>query len=153
MLSRALSRANLRNRAALAAPSLSHSAGRLPVSCTTTTAAGTTALHASGASLYTHLRVATAAFSTSTARHSSVPKPAELDAAEEQIWDILAAEFAPTALFVRDVSGGCGSMYAIEIASGKFAGLSMLKQQRLVNAALGDLVKGWHGLQLRTRAA
>ncbi|KKA28811.1 hypothetical protein TD95_002831 [Thielaviopsis punctulata] len=83
----------------------------------------------------------------------NIPKPEELDAAESQIWDILSAEFEPTALFVRDVSGGCGSMYAIEVASSKFAGLTMLKQQRLVNAALGDLVKGWHGLQLRTRAA
>ncbi|KAL1895135.1 hypothetical protein Cpir12675_003364 [Ceratocystis pirilliformis] len=92
------------------------------------------------------------AFSTSLQR-LNIPKPVELDEAESQVWDILASEFSPTALLVRDVSGGCGSMYAIEIASAKFAGLSVLKQQRLVNAALGDLVKSWHGLQLRTRAA
>jgi stress-induced morphogen len=43
-------------------------------------------------------------------------------------------------------------MYGIDISSEKFRGLSMLKQQRLVNAALGDLMKGWHGVQLKTRA-
>jgi stress-induced morphogen len=42
-------------------------------------------------------------------------------------------------------------MYGIEISSDKFRGLSILKQQRLVNAALGDLVKEWHGLQVKTR--
>jgi stress-induced morphogen len=52
---------------------------------------------------------------------------------------------------VQDISGGCGSMYGIEVTSEKFRGLNMLKQQRLVNATLGDLVKQWHGVQLKTR--
>lgn len=78
-------------------------------------------------------------------------KPSYLSEGESQIWDILVAEFAPTQLVVQDISGGCGSMYGIEICSEKFRGLNMLKQQRLVNAALGDLMKGWHGVQLKTR--
>ena len=41
-------------------------------------------------------------------------------------------------------------MYAIEVVSEKFRGLNMLKQQRLVNKILGDEIKGWHGVQLRT---
>jgi stress-induced morphogen len=61
------------------------------------------------------------------------------------------AELAPTQLVVQDISGGCGSMYGIEVTSEKFRGLNMLKQQRLVNATLGDLVKQWHGVQLKTR--
>lgn len=52
---------------------------------------------------------------------------------------------------MRDISGGCGSMYGIEISSDKFRGANMLKQQRMVNAVLGDLMKGWHGVQLKTR--
>lgn len=57
----------------------------------------------------------------------------------------------PTAsVLVRDVSGGCGSMYAIDIASPRFRGKNLLAQQRLVNRALGDQVKQWHGLQIRT---
>jgi BolA-like protein 3 len=52
---------------------------------------------------------------------------------------------------VQDISGGCGSMYGIEIVSEKFRGLSMLKQQRLVNGVLGEEIKGWHGVQLKTK--
>ena len=78
-------------------------------------------------------------------------KPTYLSEGESEIWDILVAEFAPAELLVQDISGGCGSMYGIEISSDKFRGLNMLKQQRLVNAALGDLVKQWHGVQLKTR--
>jgi stress-induced morphogen len=43
-------------------------------------------------------------------------------------------------------------MYSIDITSEKFRGLSMLKQQRLVNQVLGKEIKGWHGVQLRTKA-
>ncbi|RYP03687.1 hypothetical protein DL765_010418 [Monosporascus sp. GIB2] len=78
-------------------------------------------------------------------------KPDYLSPAESEIWDKLAAEFSPTELMVQDVSGGCGSMYGIEIASEKFRGVNMLKQQRMVNAVLGDQMKGWHGVQLRTK--
>jgi len=42
-------------------------------------------------------------------------------------------------------------MYGIEIASEKFRGTTMLKQQRMVNAVLGEQLKGWHGVQLRTK--
>ncbi|KAK4041344.1 hypothetical protein C8A01DRAFT_45494 [Parachaetomium inaequale] len=105
-------------------------------------------------------------FSTSTSVASAAPQPQEpapastgapekptyLSDGESQVWDILMAEFAPTQLVVQDISGGCGSMYGIEVSSDKFRGLPMLKQQRLVNAALGDLMKEWHGVQLKTRA-
>ncbi|KAL2123563.1 hypothetical protein VTJ04DRAFT_4018 [Mycothermus thermophilus] len=79
-------------------------------------------------------------------------KPTYLTKGESQVWDRLVAEFSPTELVVRDISGGCGSMYGIEISSEKFRGLTMLKQQRLVNAALSDLMKEWHGVQLKTKA-
>ncbi|KAL2270599.1 hypothetical protein VTJ83DRAFT_2783 [Remersonia thermophila] len=83
---------------------------------------------------------------------AGLEKPTYLTEGESQVWDILVAEFSPTELVVRDISGGCGSMYGIDITSEKFRGLNMLKQQRLVNAALGDLMKEWHGVQLKTRA-
>ncbi|KAK3179881.1 hypothetical protein K4F52_008716 [Lecanicillium sp. MT-2017a] len=71
--------------------------------------------------------------------------------AEQSIANILTEKLQPTEVLVQDVSGGCGSMYAIEIASHQFKGQTMLKQQRMVNAALGDLVKSWHGVQIRTK--
>lgn len=43
-------------------------------------------------------------------------------------------------------------MYAIDIQSEAFRGLNMLKQQRLVNQTIGEEIKGWHGVQLRTKA-
>lgn len=90
-------------------------------------------------------------YSTSAGSATPTPeKPDSLDQAESSIWDLLTAEFAPTELSVQDISGGCGSMYGIQIVSERFRGLNMLKQQRLVNQALGDQIKGWHGVQLRT---
>ncbi|KAB8301639.1 hypothetical protein EYC80_003477 [Monilinia laxa] len=76
--------------------------------------------------------------------------PDHLDEAEKKIWDLLYNELSPTKLQVQDISGGCGSMYGIEVVSEKFRGLNMLKQQRLVNKVLGEEIKGWHGVQLRT---
>ncbi|EQK99739.1 BolA protein [Ophiocordyceps sinensis CO18] len=70
--------------------------------------------------------------------------------AERSVAALLAQKLQPTNLLVQDVSGGCGSMYAIQIESPLFRGHSLLRQQRMVNAALGDLVKSWHGLQIRT---
>ncbi|ROV99118.1 hypothetical protein VMCG_06623 [Cytospora schulzeri] len=85
------------------------------------------------------------------AKSSVVEKPDFLDEAESTIWDRLTKEFNPVELVVQDISGGCGSMYGIDISSKKFRGANMLKQQRMVNTVLGDLMKGWHGVQLKTR--
>lgn len=43
-------------------------------------------------------------------------------------------------------------MYALDITSPKFAGLTVIKQHRLVNEILGERIKQWHGVQLKTRA-
>lgn len=44
-------------------------------------------------------------------------------------------------------------MYAIQVESEKFNGIGMVKQHRLVNKILEEEIKGWHGVQLRTKAA
>ncbi|POS80772.1 hypothetical protein DHEL01_v200859 [Diaporthe helianthi] len=87
----------------------------------------------------------------STGQSSGLEKPDFLNEAESEVWDRLSKEFSPVELLVQDISGGCGSMYGIEISSDKFRGANMLKQQRMVNAVLGDLMKTWHGVQLKTR--
>jgi stress-induced morphogen len=78
--------------------------------------------------------------------------PDHLNDKEKQIFEMLNRELRPEKLEVQDISGGCGSMYGIEVVSERFRGLSMLRQQRLVNEVLGEEIKGWHGVQLRTRA-
>ncbi|KAK9479448.1 altered inheritance of mitochondria protein 1 [Lipomyces japonicus] len=62
----------------------------------------------------------------------------------------LVDAFEPSSITVRDISGGCGSMFAINITSKAFKGLPMVRQHRLVNQVLADEVKKWHGLQLKT---
>ncbi|KAI5959119.1 hypothetical protein CANMA_004137 [Candida margitis] len=72
---------------------------------------------------------------------------------ESKIYKKLQDEFDPVNLQVQDVSGGCGSMFAILVESPKFKGLPMIKQHRLVNDILKDEIKKWHGLQLKTKSA
>ena len=43
-------------------------------------------------------------------------------------------------------------MYALDIVSEKFRGLSVIKQHRLVNSVLEAEIKKWHGVQLKTKA-
>ena len=82
----------------------------------------------------------------------STQEPVEvMDDYEQKVYNILKDEFNPVNLQVKDVSGGCGSMFAIIVESSKFKGLPMIKQHRLVNELLKDEIKQWHGLQLRTK--
>lgn len=74
------------------------------------------------------------------------------EAYERKIFEILATQFTPETLDVKDVSGGCGSMFAITVESKAFKGLPMIKQHRLVNDALKEEIAKWHGLQLKTKA-
>lgn len=76
-----------------------------------------------------------------------------LDDYEQKIYNILQQEFQPKNLQVRDVSGGCGSMFAISVESEKFKDIPMVKQHRLVNEALKDEISKWHGIQLRTKSS
>ena len=58
----------------------------------------------------------------------------------------------PSKLSVEDISGGCGSMYALEIESSKFKGQSLVKQQRMVNDVLKEEMEknNWHGVRIKT---
>ncbi|KAK9461161.1 uncharacterized protein V1516DRAFT_675161 [Lipomyces oligophaga] len=70
---------------------------------------------------------------------------------EKYLTSKLLDAFEPSAISVKDISGGCGSMFAINIVSKAFVGKPMIKQHRMVNAVLADDVKQWHGLQLQTK--
>ncbi|KAG6903316.1 hypothetical protein C0995_013069 [Termitomyces sp. Mi166 len=72
----------------------------------------------------------------------------ELLEGERLIEAKLVERFSPCQVKVQDVSGGCGTFYAINISSPAFAGLSVVKQHRLVNEALKEEVPGMHGLQV-----
>ncbi|KAJ9098682.1 hypothetical protein QFC21_004330 [Naganishia friedmannii] len=74
----------------------------------------------------------------------------KLNDGERGIYDKLKAKFGSKTLDVVDVSGGCGSFYAIHISSPQFKGLSTIRQHKLVNECLKEEVKAIHGLQLKT---
>jgi stress-induced morphogen len=44
--------------------------------------------------------------------------------------------------------GGCGTFYAITIASAAFKGMTVVKQHRLVNQVLKKEIRDIHGLQV-----
>ncbi|KAK5137873.1 hypothetical protein LTR08_006642 [Meristemomyces frigidus] len=83
---------------------------------------------------------------------SALEVPDYLNEAERKIFDTIRQELQPTKLEVQDISGGCGSMYALDIVSEQFKGLPVIKQHRLVNKVLGEEIKKWHGVQLKTKA-
>ncbi|KAK3071765.1 hypothetical protein LTR53_008060 [Teratosphaeriaceae sp. CCFEE 6253] len=87
----------------------------------------------------------------SSENSSTVEPPDYLDESERRIFETLKSELQPSKLEVQDVSGGCGSMYALDIVSERFRGLPVIKQHRLVNTVLGEDIKKWHGVQLKTR--
>ncbi|KAI8897932.1 bola protein [Globomyces pollinis-pini] len=72
---------------------------------------------------------------------------------ERIIHEKLANQLEATNLVVEDMSGGCGSMYKVSIASPKFAGVPLLKQHRMVSEILKDEIKGMHGIQINTKVA
>jgi len=70
---------------------------------------------------------------------------------EKKIHDILKEKFPlASALEVKDISGGCGSMYEIYITSLEFKGKRTVLQHRMVNEALAQEIQDMHGLRIFT---
>ncbi|EAU84616.1 hypothetical protein CC1G_00135 [Coprinopsis cinerea okayama7 len=82
--------------------------------------------------------------------NSPITPPPGLPEREQTIYKKLIDRFSPSQLQVEDVSGGCGTFYAIVIASENFKGLPIVKQHRLVTDTLKKEIEGIHGLQLKT---
>ncbi|KAG5717509.1 hypothetical protein E4T56_gene3522 [Termitomyces sp. T112] len=87
---------------------------------------------------------------TASALRLNAPSSNEQLDGERLIESKLVEKFSPCQVKVQDVSGGCGTFYAINISSPAFAGLSVVKQHRLVTDALKEEVPGMHGLQIKT---
>ncbi|KAJ2844557.1 hypothetical protein IWW36_005139 [Coemansia brasiliensis] len=67
---------------------------------------------------------------------------------EQQIYNKLSQELQPTKLTVSDASGGCGSMYVVEIEAECFRGLTRVKQTKMVNNLLKEEIKDMHGMRV-----
>ncbi|KLO07478.1 bola-like protein [Schizopora paradoxa] len=81
-------------------------------------------------------------------RAYSTPPPDDMDEGERNIHEKLSKRFDTSRVQVQDVSGGCGTFYAITIASKAFTGIPTVKQHRLVNETLKSEISGIHGLQV-----
>eukprot|EP00003_Mantamonas_plastica_P020629 TRINITY_DN3322_c0_g1_i1.p2 TRINITY_DN3322_c0_g1~~TRINITY_DN3322_c0_g1_i1.p2 ORF type:complete len:151 (+),score=54.33 TRINITY_DN3322_c0_g1_i1:113-565(+) len=71
---------------------------------------------------------------------------------EDEVESMLKEHIENAQVEVNDISGGCGSMFQIQVVSPEFKGMNKVKQHRLVNDILKDYVKDWHGLTLTTKA-
>lgn len=80
-----------------------------------------------------------------------------------EIESLLVAAFAPTRLIVTNDSakhhghagddGSGASHFSVEVESAAFAGVNRVNRQRMVNAALGDIVGGRvHAMAIRASA-
>mmetsp|Transcript_19357 Transcript_19357/g.38681 ORF Transcript_19357/g.38681 Transcript_19357/m.38681 type:complete len:114 (-) Transcript_19357:62-403(-) len=52
---------------------------------------------------------------------------------------------------VTDISGGCGSMYNVQVTSQLFKGVSKVKQSRMVQDLIKKEIGEMHGLTLKTK--
>jgi len=77
------------------------------------------------------------------------PRSAE----EQRIYDKLMTGLEASEVNVIDISGGCGSMYRVEVISKKFNGKGVLEQHRMVNDVLKSDIANMHGLTIKTKAA
>ncbi|CAM9558907.1 unnamed protein product [Choristocarpus tenellus] len=71
---------------------------------------------------------------------------------EGQLQNLLRSKVAASKAVVQDISGGCGSMYKIEVESPMFKGKGLVAQHRMVKEALRDEIASMHGLTILTRA-
>ncbi|KAJ2162695.1 hypothetical protein GGF46_000420 [Coemansia sp. RSA 552] len=82
-----------------------------------------------------------------TTRRLVATKPS-LTEGEQHIYDKLHQALNPTKLSVADTSGGCGSMYVVDIQAECFRGLSRVKQTQKVNGLLKEELKNMHGMRV-----
>ncbi|XP_022914107.1 uncharacterized protein [Onthophagus taurus] len=80
------------------------------------------------------------------------PSAVEVKKKEEELTNILAKKF-PNAkkIDVNDVSGGCGSMFDVVIASDDFKDMNLVKQHQMVTNALKEEIKLLHGIRIQTK--
>mmetsp|Transcript_9714 Transcript_9714/g.13632 ORF Transcript_9714/g.13632 Transcript_9714/m.13632 type:complete len:108 (+) Transcript_9714:22-345(+) len=74
-------------------------------------------------------------------------------ASEVKIENILKTELKANEVKVDDISGGCGSMYSITVASPIFKDLTLVNQHKLVKRTLKDEIANMHGLTLVTKVS
>ncbi|KAI8866650.1 hypothetical protein GQ42DRAFT_165354 [Ramicandelaber brevisporus] len=81
---------------------------------------------------------------------ATLPVPVELSEGERKLFSKLNERLEPIMLEVADISGGCGSMYAVSVQSKQFDSVALLQQHMMVKNILKEDIAGMHGIQLKT---
>eukprot|EP00884_Botryococcus_braunii_P013359 jgi/Botrbrau1/22023/Bobra.0024s0037.1 len=72
---------------------------------------------------------------------------------EQRLVDTIKSSLSsPTSVKVIDTSGGCGTMFTIEVIAADFKGMSIVRQHQVVTNALKDEIPKWHGFTLNTKS-
>ena len=76
-------------------------------------------------------------------------------AGEKKLIDMLKQRFPKAkCIEVQDISGGCGSMYAIYVETIEFKNIKTVKQHQLINEVLkAEIKNNMHGLRIQTAVA
>eukprot|EP00191_Tetraselmis_sp_GSL018_P013008 CAMPEP_0177588024 /NCGR_PEP_ID=MMETSP0419_2-20121207/5992_1 /TAXON_ID=582737 /ORGANISM="Tetraselmis sp., Strain GSL018" /LENGTH=79 /DNA_ID=CAMNT_0019078169 /DNA_START=405 /DNA_END=644 /DNA_ORIENTATION=+ len=74
-----------------------------------------------------------------------------MTAEEKAIADKLKSGLSAVEAEVKDMSGGCGTMFNISVVSDKFHGLSTVQQHKAVTSVLKDEISSWHGFTLQCK--
>lgn len=72
--------------------------------------------------------------------------------AETAIEEKLQKALTVKAVKVRDTSGGCGTMFEINVTAEEFRSKSIVQQHKLVTKALQSDISQWHGFTMLTSA-
>jgi len=83
------------------------------------------------------------------------PIKAEKTEGEKKLTDMLKQRFIKSKLIeVVDISGGCGSMYAVYVETSEFKNMRTVKQHQLVTEVLKKEIKdNMHGVRIQTAVA
>ena len=73
-------------------------------------------------------------------------------AGEKKLIDMLRLRFPQAKeIEVKDISGGCGSMYAVYVETSEFKNIRTVKQHQLINDVLkAEIKNNMHGLRIQT---
>jgi len=71
---------------------------------------------------------------------------------EQKLINQLRSRFSQAQVIdVTDISGGCGSMYAVYVETDEFAKIRRVKQHQMVNEVLkSEITNNMHGIRIQT---
>ncbi len=101
--------------------------------------------------LFSSLTTQTTRFLSSTTSTTPPEQPGKSEG-EQKLINQLRSRFSQAQVIdVTDISGGCGSMYAVYVETDEFAKIRRVKQHQMVNEVLkSEITNNMHGIRIQT---